>query len=584
MSSPNFISKMPTAGLTALGIGGAAVIASYARLRELLLARAGRDVANLFAEPVSGGEDASISWYAEIGGEPVALKQLDAEAGQLPRKRLRELLQALDPLLGDAELGPLLSAALWVASPEDIVSVGGQPVLTGWGFLPNAVAASSDARRRHFAATIGNYAPFDANRLLQGPVTPVPVAAAAGEAVLVEPLPSRPEFWRGWRIGAAAFGAAVLVLLVLLIPGVLRYGFAGDDPVVALTARQRQINETLAEKVATLKAGLAGAQCTPGGLTTSPGGSDPPASLPPPDPKETKAPPSAGGLPSIDSLDAFLDAAVVMVIGNFEDNGRSGSTQGSGFVIGPGLIVTNHHVVEHVKPGELWVVNHKLGRAVAATVVEQTEKTAPYPDFAVLKIDAPVPLPNFQLSTKAKRLMDILVVGYTGHLVERDLNYRKLREGDPTAIPDMDVAPGIISVMQSLLPGVDAIVHSAAAASHGNSGGPMVDRCGRVLGVHTYGWDPKVEKKDDEEGNAKGDESKPPYKVTIDFFRYAEATSTLIKFLDEKNIKYELADGACDPQRVASVMPPAAAPPTVAPAPAPPAATPPKAADPAPKP
>ncbi|MBN9425143.1 MAG: hypothetical protein J0H09_01435 [Burkholderiales bacterium] len=53
------------------------------------------------------------------------------------------------------------------------------------------------------------------------------------------------------------------------------------------------------------------------------------------------------------------------------------------------------------------------------------------------------------------------------------------------AAPDLNLTQGVVQSLQSGTGGTPLIVHTTAIA-RGNSGGPLVDRCGRAAGVNTF--------------------------------------------------------------------------------------------------
>jgi hypothetical protein len=59
-----------------------------------------------------------------------------------------------------------------------------------------------------------------------------------------------------------------------------------------------------------------------------------------------------------------------------------------------------------------------------------------------------------------------------------DEAYGRLIEGDATAIPTVILTDGKISAVQTSPTGLKIMPHTAAV-SGGNSGGPLVDACGR---------------------------------------------------------------------------------------------------------
>lgn len=145
-----------------------------------------------------------------------------------------------------------------------------------------------------------------------------------------------------------------------------------------------------------------------------------------------------------------------------------GDTTGSGFVVDKenGYIVTNNHVIED--PGEL-VVRLGGGRQMNATIVGRDRKT----DLAVLKVDGP-------LKIDAEW-------GDSDHLEVGDW---VLAIGSPLNL-EQTVTAGIVSAVGRQRLGIvgegayEDFIQTDAALNPGNSGGPLIDLRGRVVGVNT---------------------------------------------------------------------------------------------------
>jgi S1-C subfamily serine protease len=150
---------------------------------------------------------------------------------------------------------------------------------------------------------------------------------------------------------------------------------------------------------------------------------------------------------------------------------RGGAASGSGFVVSDeGYIVTNAHVVEGTND-----VRVRFGEAgEEGSVDAEVVGADPSTDIAVLKVD-----PN-EKELKALPLGDS----------------SKLKVGDPTiAIGnpfgfDQTVTTGIVSALQRQIPApnnfsIDDVIQTDASVNPGNSGGPLLDAAGRVIGVNS---------------------------------------------------------------------------------------------------
>jgi len=386
----------------------------------------------------------------------------------------------------------------------------------------------------------------------------------------------------------------MVTLAGLLLPGVLRYPetpvVAGPSDADALSA-QRATNEALEERVAVLRRVLEYAQCrAPEGLILPEGGLPPMPGLPnglpstvapqtllPPLPETSVitppggaavAPPASPTSPGVSpsvipplapnstgqvSLPDLLDASTVMVIAL---DGDSAST-GSAVVINGSQVLTNRHVIEDTigRPdARLFLTSRALGRMVPATLAAVSPNTNfGEPDLAVLEAREAANLTPLSLSTSVHRMDNVVSAGYPGAVVQLDEQYQRLIRGDASATPELVVTQGMITVIQNA--DTNPIVGHTAAIHQGNSGGPLVDFCGRVLGINTF---------------------MPEGMQTMG---YALSASMVKRFLDGAGISATWTDTACTPTQTASAPPSAAAPAPSAPAPSapPPSAPPPSA-------
>jgi S1-C subfamily serine protease len=133
---------------------------------------------------------------------------------------------------------------------------------------------------------------------------------------------------------------------------------------------------------------------------------------------------------------------------------------GSGFVLPGGIIVTNRHVVG--EPREV-TVNTWDGRRFDAEVTGIALDS----DLAILRIAEEVDLPVAELrTTPVERGEPVVVVGYP--------------EGGPATVTTGQVV-GLVS--GELLGEPADVIRIDAEIRPGNSGGPVLDQDGRVIGI-----------------------------------------------------------------------------------------------------
>lgn len=142
---------------------------------------------------------------------------------------------------------------------------------------------------------------------------------------------------------------------------------------------------------------------------------------------------------------------------------RRGQALGSGFVVSEdGIIVTNNHVIEGADDIEIEFFS---GKRLKAKVVGTDPKT----DLAVLKVESDQPLPFVQFgNSDAMRVGDwVMAMG------------NPLGQG-------FSVSAGIVSARGRSLQGTyDDYLQTDAAINRGNSGGPLFNMDGEVIGVNT---------------------------------------------------------------------------------------------------
>ena len=178
---------------------------------------------------------------------------------------------------------------------------------------------------------------------------------------------------------------------------------------------------------------------------------------------------SASAVVRVNSTSNSTSAGGTQVVpGDVTPNLPHQSALGSGFVIDKaGHIVTNFHVVEGADEVSVSFSNRDTVRA-------EVVGTDPSTDLAVLRVDVsasaltPLPLGNSDAMSVGDPVVAI---------------------GNPFGL-DRTVTSGIVSALQRLITApnrftIDHVIQTDAPINHGNSGGPLLNSRGQVIGVNT---------------------------------------------------------------------------------------------------
>ncbi len=171
--------------------------------------------------------------------------------------------------------------------------------------------------------------------------------------------------------------------------------------------------------------------------------------------------------------------SVVRILSEYSD----GYATGSGFVLknskGETLIVTNHHVVEdHPYSISVWLNDEET---VNASILAYSDQK----DLCVLKLAYPLDKPALTLAQKeAEQGEAVYAIGFPGAA-----DYLSDKEAHTSA--DATITDGIVSAVRkatvSSYGTPTQLLQINAAINSGNSGGPLLNAKGEVVGINTYG-------------------------------------------------------------------------------------------------
>lgn len=544
MGNPlHFIQASDTSAFAALHTEQGALPSQYealqAHLKKIGLGRFG----TLWAEPVTGQATpagyASISWYTPLEGVGTPLSRLDAGEAEQARAALRRAREAVAPHLDGTPGGVLLRKALFIPSADNVFVVNGHPVLVNWGLLPQGMdeatapilwggpengeapsgvaGTAAGGSAAAVAGTAAHNAVPGAGRAAGASAGAGAHAAAAGTAtgtaagiagatagnVIVRRS-------RAGLFGALLLGILLGALLLFLLRSCVRTGpeqpAAPETPPAAMespeeAARKAEWANLLREKAfwqglleltpCELKAffeGNAGkedakpdaGEAAPGTAApeTLPGEAVPGISLPPLPSANATVPAKAVDLSTL-TIPQRLEQGTVLILAPVP----GGAQQGTGFFINPDHVLTNRHVVANAIDDMVMVTNASLRGARRGMVVARSD--APGYDFAVIKVMLAEgdQVPALPLSPTVNRTDKVSAWGFPALVSEQDPAYLRLLRGDFNAVPEVVFTDGVVNAILQTSP--RNIVHSAVV-SQGNSGGPLVNEKGDVIGINTF--------------------------------------------------------------------------------------------------
>jgi S1-C subfamily serine protease len=147
---------------------------------------------------------------------------------------------------------------------------------------------------------------------------------------------------------------------------------------------------------------------------------------------------------------------------------------GSGFVLDDqGHILTNYHVIRGAQSVEVIFIDE-------TTLPAQVVGSDPRNDIAVLQVEAPP---------------ELLTPVELGNSADLQVGQRAIAIGNPFGQFGSTLTTGVISALDRTLQGQDGrqitgIIQTDAAINRGNSGGPLLDSSGRVIGMTTAIFSP----------------------------------------------------------------------------------------------
>ena len=192
---------------------------------------------------------------------------------------------------------------------------------------------------------------------------------------------------------------------------------------------------------------------------------------------------------------------------------------GSGVAVAPGLIVTNAHVVAPLRESPniaISIVPSSGDERYPGNLLSSDTRA----DLALIRMEEGIVEPLTIFTGRPSDTGRVAAIGYPGSV--------DLAENLSASERVRPIAPvrtfGQLSSGRSRRD-VDTLLHTAAMA-RGNSGGPLVDECGRVVGINSFG---ALAEQNDAE------------------FGFAISAREIIPFLQRAEVRPEITTDGCVP-------------------------------------
>jgi hypothetical protein len=226
---------------------------------------------------------------------------------------------------------------------------------------------------------------------------------------------------------------------------------------------------------------------------------------------------SAAAQTSVDDAERGIVRVVVILE---TTDGRLLYGSGSGFVVAPNLVVTAAHVVAPARQRAEYgvaIIPPRGDGLIPARII----RFSPLSELALLEFRGGPDMPPLTISTGEPHAGDgVVALGYP------DVDYQGATGADLLRPTPASRTSGQISSLRDRAPTGDAIptINHQAVISSGSSGGPLLDECGRVIGVNSW--------------HVSGADTRETRGVST-------RAAQLLQFLDEAGVSPTLSDERC---------------------------------------
>lgn len=181
-------------------------------------------------------------------------------------------------------------------------------------------------------------------------------------------------------------------------------------------------------------------------------------------------------------IDAAARSVVRVVIVGSEGDEVIPVSHGSGFVIDAQTIVTNAHVVAEALDDPSLRIGIVPSNGSGGAIYGRILSVSPRNDLALVRASSPLRLTPLTLAgTPPANATAVVAIGYPMNVDQA----QGLAADDIFRAQPPVTSQGFLSGRRPSRD-FDTLLHTAPIA-RGNSGGPLVDECGRVVGVNSFG-------------------------------------------------------------------------------------------------
>ncbi len=180
------------------------------------------------------------------------------------------------------------------------------------------------------------------------------------------------------------------------------------------------------------------------------------------------------------ALANMLESSILYVLVDDDDS----YSMGTAFVVADGFALTNAHVIESA--GDILVMSSFQSPVKARVIKQEYSGKTGGNDFALLKFSPSPKLTPVTFTNRVNRMDRVSAWGFPVLVTQFDQSFDDILEGKLKKAPPMVYTEGTVNALVEKNRQM-TVIHSAAIAG-GNSGGPLVNARGEVVGINTWGY------------------------------------------------------------------------------------------------